>query len=460
MQLWKDKDALLQKVYSLYLKDFVTESEKSMFTPIKLFSRRKRLILGAGLVFVAALISFAAFDLMLNKWPDIGAQGADWLRSVIGDKAVAFIESTAFQTEDIFHRWKYQLTGATPVAPWNPAPPKDVAVTGVGISPSTSTSSPIGVPPSKGGKGKASNALITNGFNSQFPKAGAQSKGLNDSPGWVLPSITPLGTVSGEGQWSPFLSDASGQVVAERTFLQPDPQRPYALVAVIAFDLSKTSLHFVLGTIEPKSPVTISRPGTIPSADIAPGILVAAFNGGFKAQHGHFGVMVDNTTVIPPRDGMGTLGIYSDGQVQIGAWGTDITPSPQLIAWRQNGPLIIQNGQINPHTADYAPQDWGYTVAGSITTPRSAIGISQDGRTLFYAAGPYLTLPALARALQAAGAYQAMQLDINNYYVHFEAISFNGNVPQATPLLDFMHGSGDGRFLKPYPRDFFYITTK
>lgn len=431
-----------------------------MFTSTNPFSRRKRLILGVGSVFAVALILFAAFDLMLNKWPDIGAQGADWLRSIIGDKVVASIETTAFQAEDTFHRLKYQLTGATPVAPWNPAPPTAKAITGIGSSPSISASPSNSVSPSKVQKGKAGNAFITSAFNSPTPKVNAQGRGLNNSQAWVLPSVTPLGTVAGEGQWSTYLTDASGQVVAERTFLQPDPTRPYALVAVVAFDLSKTNLHFVLGTVEPKSSVTISRPGTIPSADIAPGVLLAAFNGGFKAQHGHFGVMVDNTTVIPPRDGMGTLGIYSDGQIQIGAWGTDIFPSPQLIAWRQNGPLIIQNGQINPHTADFAPQDWGYTVAGSITTVRSAIGISQDGRTLFYAAGPYLTLPAMARALQAAGVYQAMQLDINNYYVHFEAISFNGTVPQTTTLLDVMHGSGDGRFLKPYPRDFFYITAK
>ena len=134
-------------------------------------------------------------------------------------------------------------------------------------------------------------------------------------------------------------------------------------------------------------------------------------------------------------------------------------PSPDLFTWRQNGPLIIQDGVVNPHTADNAPQDWGYTVAGSITTFRSALGISQDGRTLFYAAGGYLTLPALAKAFQAAGAYQAMQLDINNYYVHFEAIHYNQGAPNGSVLLDIMHGSGDGRFLKPYPRDFFYVTS-
>jgi hypothetical protein len=267
-----------------------------------------------------------------------------------------------------------------------------------------------------------------------------------------------MGTAAGEGQWSPYLYNNSGEVIAQRGFLQPDPKRPYALVAVVAFDLNKTRLHFVPGFDEPKSNVQAYRPGTIPAGDMAPGVLVAAFNGGFKAQHGHFGAMSAGVVLIPPRLGLGTVGIYNDGGVQIGALGSEIQPSDKLIAWRQNGPLIIHDGVVNPHTADNAPQDWGYTVAGSITTSRSALGISQDGRTLFYVAGTDLTLPALARALQAAGAYQAIQLDINNYYVHFEAIHFKGSTPQAAILMESMQGSGDQRYLKPDPRDFFYIT--
>jgi hypothetical protein len=168
--------------------------------------------------------------------------------------------------------------------------------------------------------------------------------------------------------------------------------------------------------------------------------------------------MTNGVTLIPPRDGLDIGGIYANGTVRIGAWGTDITPSPQLITWRENGPLIIHNGEINPHTADNAPQDWGYTVGGSITTFRSALGISEDGQTLYYAAGPDLTLPALARALKAAGAYQAIQLDINEWWVHFDAIQSTANGLHAVPLFDSMKGQGDQRYLTGFLRDFFYIT--
>ena len=270
-----------------------------------------------------------------------------------------------------------------------------------------------------------------------------------------------LATTPCEGQWTAYLRDANGNVVAYRTFLQPDPQRPYATVAVVAFDLKATRLHFVLGYEEPASTIYISRPARIPVSDMQPGIILAAFNGGFKAQHGHFGVMLDGVTLIPPRDGFGTVAIYDDGTVRLSDWGKDITPSSHLIAWRQNGPLVIQDGQINPHTAVNDPQVWGYTTDGGTATGRSALGISPDGTILYYAVGFNLTLSALTRAVQDAGAFQAIQLDINNYYTHFEAfMPGSNNQVTVVPLLDQMKGPGDHRYLTINKRDFFYVTTK
>jgi hypothetical protein len=132
-----------------------------------------------------------------------------------------------------------------------------------------------------------------------------------------------------------------------------------------------------------------------------------------------------------------------------------------LVIWRQNGPLIIQNGQINPHTAVSDPQNWGYTTDGSIATGRSALGINPGGNVLFYAVGFDLTLPVLARAVQDVGASQAIQLDINNFYTQFEAFTMGSNGKlTVVPLLDQMTGPGDHRYLTINSRDFFYVTTK
>ena len=47
---------------------------------------------------------------------------------------------------------------------------------------------------------------------------------------------------------------SSGQVVAYRTLLQPDPTRSYALAAVVAFNLKAVHLHYEVGFSDPYAP--------------------------------------------------------------------------------------------------------------------------------------------------------------------------------------------------------------
>jgi hypothetical protein len=274
---------------------------------------------------------------------------------------------------------------------------------------------------------------------------------------WQLQPLTPMGKLSGEGVWTPYMQTADGQtVLAYRTFLQPDPLRPYSVAAIVAFNLQVTRLHFVLGTEEPKpAKVQPSRTGTIPATDFQAGILLATFNGGFKARHGKYGAMADGLVALPAIAGLGTVAMYGDGRVQIGEWGTDITDSPDLLAWRQNGLLLIHNGQINPATSK-TTLSWGLTLKGDAITWRSALGLSPDG-ILYYIAGTELDVATLAKVVMETGATNAMQLDINNYWVHFTAISSNGSDLQAAPLLKGMNSEVD-RYLKAYSRDFFYVT--
>jgi hypothetical protein len=269
-------------------------------------------------------------------------------------------------------------------------------------------------------------------------------------------AVQPMGTLEGEGQWSAYLSDGSGRTVAYRTALQPDPKRPYAVVALVAINLTTARLHFVLGSKEPVSATTFPRPGSIPSVDRKPGLLLAAFNGGFQARHGNFGAMADGHVALPPRRGLGTIAIYKDGHVALGVWGTDITDSPDLVAWRQNGPLMVSGGVVNPHTEDTAPADWGYTVNGGVATWRSGLGLSEDGHTLFYVVGPSLTTAALASALHDAGAWNAIQLDINKSWTRFDRFVTKNGTLHAQPVLPGI--IQDDRLLKPYSRDFFYLT--
>ena len=372
---------------------------------------RKRILLLTLVLFALCLISVGTMYAATSVWPSIGATVVDKLRGIFGERVVAVFEDTVLRTEDKARQITYQATGGNS--------------RGVGW----------------------------------VADAPAPAETLPGKPEWMPQLVPPLANKKSEGQWIPFLS-VKNPVVSYRTFIAPDPARPYAFAAIIAFDLKSTRLHFLLGTEEPKSSVSIARPARIPLDERKAGILLAAFNGGFKAEHGHFGVMVDGKTVIPPIDGLGTVGLYDDGTVRMGLLEKDIPLTDHLVAWRQNGPLVIQDGQINPLTNSADPKDWGYVVSSDTATYRSAVGISKDGRTLYFIAGPDLTLPALAKALQTAGIYQAIQLDINNYWVHFDSFKSSGDNLMPVPLLDFMKGVDDQRFLGAYIRDYFYVTAK
>jgi hypothetical protein len=183
------------------------------------------------------------------------------------------------------------------------------------------------------------------------------------------------------------------------------------------------------------------------------------FNGGFKARHGHFGAMADDVIALPARDGLGTLAIYKDGTLKMGEWGTEIAASPDMAAWRQNGPFVIHKGQINPKIYDNSPWDWGYTVDDVSPTWRSGIGLSPDGKTLYYLCGSNLSMEMLANSMLATGGvFDGMQLDINTYWVHFVAVRANGNKLSLDALFPDMMKDEIDRYLHPYTRDFFYIT--
>jgi hypothetical protein len=259
--------------------------------------------------------------------------------------------------------------------------------------------------------------------------------------------------------WQPFIQDPQGNTVAYRTFVQSDPSRPYALTGIVAFDLEKIRLHFVLGNAEPYAQgVPKQGTGKIPAQDLVSSRLLAAFNGGFKYQHGNFGAMADGFTSAPPKDGLATLAIYQDGTFRMGVWGQDINPSSDMLAFRQNGALVIQNGAVTQAVSD-SKSYWGYTVSKGTVTWRSGLAISPDGKTLYYFAGQYLDINTLSAAMMTVKPQTAMQLDINNFWVHFTAFSdWNGQIVSQT-LFPKEMSSGQNRFLNPYSRDFFYITT-
>jgi hypothetical protein len=397
-------------------------------------------VLKVGLVIVLiALIGLVAVPVIS---PEIGSFMADGLRSIVGPEPVAAIESLSFKIQDAFNRLQYDLSGGQPQIAWADLPtvapaPTLTSSAFVVISPTQSSGSPVATPT-------------------------------------ITPTPTPPPTSNvvdappqGDMQWQAFGPSVAGQPVMARTSVKPDASRPYAQAALIRIDLAQVQLHVVPGTVEPIAATGVSafpRPGAIPLDVQTSGNLLAAFNGGFKAVHGGYGMMIDSNqvTIRPPLDNIATVALYQDGHVRIGAWGRDITATADLIAYRQNCPLLIDAGQINPDVSNGSRKEWGYTIQNLDTTWRSGLGLSRDGRFLIYAVGNSLTVESLAWALQQAGAYYAMQLDINGFYTRFVTYDMTGTktkgyVATAHKLLSQMVGDAT-QFLRPYKRDFFYVT--
>jgi hypothetical protein len=414
---------------------------------------RSQFIRSCLAIILASIIVLAGIVATVSLSPRLGAQGADLIRTLVGAKPAAYLEEIVFIIQDTVNQIEFKLGRKTPLTPWQVA-----AVTKTSqVSLPTPRYSllPTQIPqPTQVGTSTPNLPTQASPTSTQVP-----TTTLVPSPTpWMPLLVPPLGSLEGEGAWIPYIQDPTGTTVAYRTFLQPDPQRPYVVVGVVAFDLTRTRLHYVLGTNEPYVPDRPKPPGSIPAADRVAGMLLAAFNSGFKTVNGHFGVMDNGSVLIASIFKMGTVALYMDGNVRIGEWGTDLNYTPDLVTLRQNCPLMVHNGAINPLVYNNSVNDWGGTIKGSIVTFRSGLGISQDGKVLYYFAGESLTMPTLANAMQDAGAYQAMQLDINEYYVLFTSFKFENGGLVGIPLLPKDMVDNLNRFLWSYSRDFFYIT--
>jgi hypothetical protein len=149
--------------------------------------------------------------------------------------------------------------------------------------------------------------------------------------------------------------------------------------------------------------------------------LVAAFNGGFMMSAAQGGYYTEGRTVVPLVAGAASLVIYANGSVTVGAWGTDVSMAPDVVAVRQNLFPLVAGGQPTSQATSPDWQAWGNTCAAttcSSTVPgienqwRSGAGVTADG-ALVYTAGPDLTPLQLSQLLVQAGVIRGMELDIN-----------------------------------------------
>jgi hypothetical protein len=265
----------------------------------------------------------------------------------------------------------------------------------------------------------------------------------------------------GDGHWLALPDDAPGGARMFKTLLHPDVERAWAELFVVALDLRRVSLHFVPGTVEPQATLDeamdLPRPGRVPEEDHA-GVL-AAFNGGFKTEHGHYGMFVGGVTVVPPVTDTCTIALTKDNTLRIGTWSKLDREAREGAWWRQTPGCMYENGKINPRLAGGRVSKWGSTIDGETVIRRSAIGLDAAGTTLFVGISNHTTAPAIAHGMHHAGAVTVAQLDINFSYPKFVTFreSASSRLKVAVPLAQGFEYA-DGEYLrKPSQRDFFYV---
>ncbi len=265
-----------------------------------------------------------------------------------------------------------------------------------------------------------------------------------------------------DGTWQSVGTRTGPAGAMYRTIVHPDPERAYAELFVFALDLSKLRVHAVPGSVEPKSAETRSqtaRPGVIPEADRAE--LVAAFNGGFKAEHGQFGMMVDGTELLAPKARSCTFAATADGALHIAPW-TKLARADGWSWWRQTPGCMLEDGVLHPGLRSDDSRNWGATPEGKTVIRRSAVGLSADARTLFVGTSNSTTARALALGMQHVGARDVAQLDVNFSFPRFLLYRDGkgaGNLSAVGAVRGLLY-QPDEYVGRASSRDFFYVTAR
>ena len=406
------------------------EFPEAVSAPVRRWFTWKRLLL------VMLVVLVLTGGLAYSQKERIAPEVADTMRSLIGDERTAQVESWFFRIEDRVHQAKYRFFGGET----NPFETETVHLQYIPRA-----------------EGAVIHYFPETGIRTEFPDLTGE---LFMPIPMQLPEIRQLSNNPdpGEGVWStaglPLTTPADVRMA--KTFLHPDPSRPYASVAVLIVDSRRAKLHMVAGTIDPGGSRNIAGPGVIPDEHLAS--LLIAWNGGFKGDHGIYGMQVGDTVFRQLRPNLATVCTKTDGTFLMGEYGRDFTWDDSMTACRQNAILLVDQGEVSSRTNE-GNDTWGYVRVDSseFITWRSAIGVTKDGN-LLVAAGNSLSADSLAKALWAAGAEYAMQLDINNPYV-LTGLYFH-QPDGAIEGERFMESMPDTprRFLRTNERDFMYLT--
>jgi hypothetical protein len=243
--------------------------------------------------------------------------------------------------------------------------------------------------------------------------------------------------IEGEGVWVPVVDDPfvnaypNAPAAFAQSFVRSDRERPYVRVFVTLWDARQVQLRIMPGTREPESATGQRGSGYIPRDEHTTRFLVGAFDGGFQAMHGEFGMMSDGRVYLPPKPWAATVAVMDDGRVGMGSW-----PAPDwsgryfdealanrqipaaMVDMRQNLTSVVEDGVYNPWERWW----WGAAPPGATEqtfTHRSGLCVTEEGFMAFFW-GASLGPEALGRAMISARCRRAMHLDMNSGHCGFE----------------------------------------
>jgi hypothetical protein len=320
---------------------------------------------------------------------------------------------------------------------------------------------------------KASGGLASTVAADPPPPVLDSSQASVEEAHWPPPQVQTIwkNPEKGEGEWGPpevaWLRRVPGAAADAPlpiyvTFVRPDEERPYARVLLVAMDMRQLDLDMEAGVEDPEPLTGPHGSGRIPRDPAVYRRVAAAFNGAFKTEHGHYGMMVHRRVLLPPVPGSATVVVLDDGRVGFGTWGADRKVAgiegvgdDAIVSFRQNLDPLIDRGQVNPTGRNL----WGFTLPGKgAQTERSGVCVMASGH-LLYAWGDDVSATTLAKAMKMGGCDYAMHLDMNPYHTGFlfAAIDDLPAKKYKSQLLTSAMSIPVDRYIQYAPKDFFYV---
>jgi hypothetical protein len=321
-----------------------------------------------------------------------------------------------------------RLAAATTVAP-TALPPTTVALTTVAINDPLPTTSATTIAPTT-----------------------TLAPATTTIPPWQIPPANRAPFVEpalkNEGVWQP-LVNAGGHDVIWATAIRPLADAPAVVGTFAIIDQTTTVAAMFNGTEIPGGKDW--QLGSKVPKDLQP-MLLGAFNGGFRFEHIKGGYKNEGRSAKELKDGEGTVAISRTGKITIGEFGRDIKDDGTWMSFRQNLPLLVDEGKsmVDVRSDTW----WGADFGNVLFVLRSSICQLVDGRLMYGSIGK-VDAKTLARSLVNMGCQRAMQMDINGTWPTFHTFSMGADGAQHGNALDKRMGGSRDRYLTGSTREFF-----